>query len=91
MVTGFSEVGKHLTRGTVRLLVIAQHLDVSIQSKVSEIASIAKDNHIPIVYALTRKKIGQIYHPRKRMSIVAVLDIQHLESTFSAVIQMAQS
>ena len=50
----------------------------------------AEDMGVPVVTALTRKKIGQIYHYRKRMSIVAVLDYQNLEDAFQYIVKLSQ-
>ena len=82
MVSGFAEVKKHLIRGSVKLIVVAKNLDETIESKVSELQGIAQEHAVPVVFALTRKKIGQIYHVRKKMSVVALFDYHDFENLF---------
>jgi len=91
IVSGFSEVKKHLLRGSVKLIILANHLDASVDSMIADTRTKAADKGVPVVTALTRKKIGQIYHFRKRMSIVAVLDYQDSEDAFESVIRLAHS
>ena len=83
-------MNKHLSRGTVKLVIIANHLDASVQPMISDTTIKAEEKGVPVVTALTRKKIGMIYHFRKRMSVVAVLDNQNLEDAFELVITLSQ-
>ena len=56
---------------------------------VSSIIADAKQNGIPLVFALTRNKLGQIVGKRMRISAVAVLDHNGADDQFKAMLQAA--
>ncbi len=48
-----------------------------------------KENDIPLVFALTRKKMGELYGHRKRVSAVAVLSHASCEDIVSRMVALA--
>jgi ribosomal protein L7Ae-like RNA K-turn-binding protein len=45
--------------------------------------------HVPVVFALSRKKIGQVFGSKKRMSAVTLLDVTGVEEMLGVVLQLA--
>jgi len=73
MISGFSEVLKALNRDSLILVILANGLDSSLAPQVSEIQSKTTEKQVSLIQALSRKKLGQIYHPRKKMSVIGIL------------------
>jgi ribosomal protein L7Ae-like RNA K-turn-binding protein len=44
---------------------------------------------VPVVFALSRKKIGQVFGSKKRMSAVTLLDVTGVEELLGVVLQLA--
>jgi ribosomal protein L7Ae-like RNA K-turn-binding protein len=45
---------------------------------------------VPVVFALSRKKIGQVFGSKKRMSAITLLDVSGVEELYGAVLQLAE-
>jgi ribosomal protein L7Ae-like RNA K-turn-binding protein len=45
---------------------------------------------VPVVFALSRKKIGQVFGSKKRMSAITLLDVAGVEELYGAVLQLAE-
>ena len=45
---------------------------------------------VPVIFALTRKRLGQIYGCRKRVSAVALLDFQGIEELHDQLVALMQ-
>jgi ribosomal protein L7Ae-like RNA K-turn-binding protein len=44
---------------------------------------------VPVVFALSRRKIGQVFGSKKRMSAVTLLDVTGMEDLLGVVLQLA--
>ncbi|WIA31020.1 hypothetical protein OEZ86_001058 [Tetradesmus obliquus] len=45
---------------------------------------------VPVVFALSRKKIGQVFGSKKRMSAITLLDVGEVEGLLGAVLALAE-
>jgi selenocysteine insertion sequence-binding protein 2 len=45
---------------------------------------------VPVVYALSRKKLGDVYGTRKRMSAIAVLELNGVRELVEQISSLAQ-
>lgn len=45
---------------------------------------------VPVVFALSRMKIGQVFGSKKRMSAIALLDVTGVEDLFGMMLQLAE-
>ena len=46
---------------------------------------------VPVVFALSRKRLGQVFSVRKRMSAIALLDVSGVEDAYGRVLALAAS
>ena len=70
-----------------------EHMDVTggVDNHLADIMDKCEEQHVPLIFALSRKRIGQIYSGRKKVSAVALLDIHGVEGLHgSAVALMVQ-
>ena len=94
LVFGLREVAKAVQLKRAKAVVVAPNIE-RIESEgglddvVSSIIADAKQNGIPLVFALTRNKLGQIVGKRMRISAVAVLDHNGADDQFKAMLQTA--
>ena len=94
LVFGLREVAKAVQLKRAKAVVVAPNIE-RIESEgglddvVSSIIADAKQNGIPLVFALTRNKLGQIVGKRMRISAVAVLDHNGADDQFKAMLQAA--
>lgn len=68
------------------MIIIANDFDDSFKSILDEIIVKAKEKQIPIIYSLTRKKIGSIYHKGKKMCLIGILDYNGANKEYQSLI-----
>eukprot|EP00878_Enallax_costatus_P000564 GHUV01000662.1.p1 GENE.GHUV01000662.1~~GHUV01000662.1.p1 ORF type:complete len:451 (+),score=183.33 GHUV01000662.1:443-1795(+) len=102
-VCGLRESCKALKAGKVKAVLLAPDIQLN-RSDRPELRSEVLDNRVndilkgcckpgepgvPVVFALGRKQIGQVFGTKKRMSAVAVLDVSGVDDLFEMVLQLA--
>ncbi|KAI8475852.1 MAG: hypothetical protein J3K34DRAFT_16930 [Monoraphidium minutum] len=77
---GMREVRKAVRSGGALAVVIAPNIDVeqaeseALEEQISGILGASAAGGVPVVFALSRKRLGEIWGARKRMSAIAVVD-----------------
>jgi selenocysteine insertion sequence-binding protein 2 len=69
---------KHARAHTIILAPDIEQLEVdwALSDAVDSIIAACKETNTPVVFALSRKKLGEIYGVRKRMSAIALLRME---------------
>jgi selenocysteine insertion sequence-binding protein 2 len=60
-----------------------------LNDSVQDIITACSASDIPVVFALSRKKLGEVYGFRKRMSAIALLDVSSVQDIMAQVLQLA--
>ena len=95
LVFGLREVHKYVTLQRAKALVIAPNIEETEQEGglddvLGKIIEEAKANGTPLIFALTRGRLGQIVGKRMRISALAVLDESGAEQQFKAMLDDAK-
>jgi ribosomal protein L7Ae-like RNA K-turn-binding protein len=98
LLYGLREAMKAVKLGKVKSLIVAPNIEqTSAESKgrgpddaLAHILAAAEEREVPVVFALTRAKMGKIVGSRSRISIVAVLDCSGAEQLHKQVLEMAR-
>ena len=98
LLFGLREATKAVNLGKVKSLIVAPNIEqTSAESKgrgpddaLVRILAAAEEREVPVLFALTRAKMGKIVGSRSRVSIVAVLDCSGAEQLHKQVLEMAQ-
>ena len=80
-VCGLREVRNAVKLHRVVSVVMAPNIDQmdATDGILMDIKEKCEEQHVPLIFALSRKRLGQIYGNRKRVSAVALLDIRGIE------------
>lgn len=94
-VCGLREVCKAIKGGKALAVVLAPNIESNeaeggLNDSVQDIITACSAADIPVVFALSRKKMGEVYGFRKRMSAVALLDVSAVQETMTLVLQLAR-
>ncbi|KAK9800307.1 hypothetical protein WJX73_010757 [Symbiochloris irregularis] len=87
LVSGLREVAKAVRMRKVQAVVVAPNIE-QIESEgglddlLASILEQAEQNAVPVVFALSRKKLGQVFGCRKKMSAIAILDAGGAEELY---------
>ena len=95
LVFGLREVHKYVSLQRAKALVIAPNIEETEQEGglddvLGKIIEEAKANGTPLIFALTRGRLGQIVGKRMRISALAVLDESGAEQQFKAMLDDAK-
>lgn len=79
-VCGLREVRKAVRGGKARAVLLAPNIEAmeaegGLNDSVDEIIRCCNTSDVPVVFALSRKKMGEVYGFRKRMSAIALLEL----------------
>jgi len=93
-VCGLREVCKAIKAGKATAVLLAPNIEQveaegGLNDSVQDIIAACSTSDIPVVFALSRKKMGEVYGFRKRMSAIALLDASSVQETLNQVLQMA--
>ncbi|KAK9814056.1 hypothetical protein WJX72_000039 [[Myrmecia] bisecta] len=94
LVSGLREVAKAVRLSKAKTVVVAPNIE-QIESEgglddlLTSILQQAEQNNIPIVFALSRKKLGQVFGCRKKMSAIAILDYSGAEAEYRTMTDLA--
>ena len=87
------EVRKALTLKKAVSVIVApnvEQMDVTggVDNHLADIMVKCEEQHVPLIFALSRKRIGQIYGGRKKVSAVALLDIHGVEVLHGSAVSL---
>ncbi|KAG1654653.1 hypothetical protein FOA52_010281 [Chlamydomonas sp. UWO 241] len=93
-VCGLREVCKSVKLARARSVIIAPNIEQmytvgGLDDHLQDILTMCGEQGVPVVFALTRKRLGQIYGCRKRVSAVALLDFEGIEELHGHMAGMA--
>ncbi|KAK9858850.1 hypothetical protein WJX84_009351 [Apatococcus fuscideae] len=94
LVSGLREVAKAVKSRRARVIIVAPNIE-HIQTEgglddlLTSILSQAGELGVPVVFALSRKKLGQVFGCRKKMSAIAVLDFSSAEGMYNRMTSLA--
>lgn len=93
-VCGLREVCKAIKGGKAVTVLLAPNIEQveaegGLNDSVQDIITACGASNIPVVFALSRKKMGEVYGFRKRMSAIALLDVSAVQDVWTKVVQMA--
>jgi selenocysteine insertion sequence-binding protein 2 len=93
-VCGLREVHKAIKAGKAVAVLLAPNIEQNeaeggLNDSVADIVKACASADIPVVFALSRKKMGEIYGFRKRMSAIALLDVSAVQDTMARMLQLA--
>eukprot|EP00793_Prasinoderma_coloniale_P005529 PRCOL_00004937-RA len=96
LVSGLREVTKGVKLGRAKAVVVAPNVEevtgeAGLDSMLSNIITLARERGIPVVFALTRNKLGAAMGRRARMSAVAMFDYSGADEQFKAVVAAAKA
>jgi len=94
-VCGLREVRKVLRLRKARLVIAAPNIegvsaDGGLDEFLGDILAMCEEQNVPSVFALTRKKMGEIYGARKRVSAVALLELNGVDDLVGQVLDLAE-
>eukprot|EP00879_Flechtneria_rotunda_P009717 GHRR01010166.1.p1 GENE.GHRR01010166.1~~GHRR01010166.1.p1 ORF type:complete len:336 (+),score=105.56 GHRR01010166.1:396-1403(+) len=94
-VCGLREVRKAIKSGKAKAVLLAPNIEQveaegGLNDSVEDILSLCRVDKVPVVFALSRKKMGEVYGFRKRMSAIALLDVNGIQELFNQVSQLAE-
>lgn len=93
-VCGLREVHKAIKAGKAVAVLLAPNIEQNeaeggLNDSVADIVKACAAADIPVVFALSRKKMGEIYGFRKRMSAIALLDVSAVQEMMARMLQLA--
>eukprot|EP00798_Chlamydomonas_sp_ICE-L_P022906 gene22906-30083_t len=93
-VSGLKEVLKSVDRKKAAMVIVAPNIEQmdaegGLDSTLTLIIDRSAEVGVPLIFALTRKRLGAIYGVRKRVSAVALLSCQGVDSLKVQALQLA--
>jgi selenocysteine insertion sequence-binding protein 2 len=93
-VCGLREVRKAIKSGKARAVLLAPNIEQieaegGLNDSVDDIIASCGAAAVPVVFALSRKKMGEVYGFRKRMSAIALLEVGGVQEVFEQVLNLA--
>jgi len=94
-VCGLREVRKSVKLGKAKAVLLAPNIEQveaegGLTDSVDDILASCTAAEVPVVFALSRKKMGEVYGFRKRMSAIAVLEVGGVQDVFETVLRLAE-
>ncbi|DBA75326.1 TPA: Selenocysteine insertion sequence-binding protein 2 [Trebouxia sp. C0004] len=95
LVSGLREVAKAVKLRKAKTVVVAPNIE-QIESEgglddlLGSILKQAEENGLPVVFALSRKKMGQVFGCRKKMSAIAILEYGGANELFHQMSALAK-
>jgi selenocysteine insertion sequence-binding protein 2 len=93
---GLREVRKAVKLKKAHVVILAPNIEQAetegaLGDHVESILRSCGEMGVPVVFALTRKKLGEIYGVRKRMSAIALLEVQGMQEVLGKVLELAEA
>jgi len=89
IVCGMREATKSVSLGKVKGIIVAPNIQPIKMSPnettypIDQIIQSCKSSQVPVIFALTRRKMGQLLGQRKTVSLFAILDVSGAEQDFN--------
>ncbi|KAJ4458421.1 putative selenocysteine insertion sequence-binding protein 2 [Paratrimastix pyriformis] len=92
LVFGLNEVLRGLRVEKAKCLVIPTNLDCigGLNEFLGEILRLAAQQHIPVVYAMTRAQLSRLFKRGRRIGAVAIYDMSGADAEYRTIIAMAE-
>ncbi|KAH3756422.1 selenocysteine insertion sequence-binding protein 2 [Pelomyxa schiedti] len=89
-VVGMHEVGRSVERGLSKCVIVAPNMEqaTALHQFVSKIIADARSHKVPVVFALSRRKIGKVLHKGSAVTMVSVLNVAGSENPFRRVVTL---
>lgn len=92
---GLREAKRAITRKKCKGLVVAPNLEVStleggLDDTVEELIELARENEVPVIFALSRNRIGKALGKSIRLSIVALHSVDGVHQQFKELVKLAE-
>ena len=85
------EVQQAIKHRRVKAVIAAPNIEHPLDHTLDQLVQLAESEGIPVIYALSRRKLGAVFHFRKKMSVVAILDWQGAKQEFDKLLEEAQN
>eukprot|EP01025_Chloroclados_australasicus_P031460 TRINITY_DN3179_c1_g1_i11.p1 TRINITY_DN3179_c1_g1~~TRINITY_DN3179_c1_g1_i11.p1 ORF type:complete len:631 (-),score=71.51 TRINITY_DN3179_c1_g1_i11:764-2656(-) len=95
MVSGLREVGKVVKNNKAKCIILAPNIERiesqgGLDDKLEELLDLCKQQEIQVVYALSRKRLGQVFGSRKKMSAIAILNMSGAQEMYNQILLLAR-
>jgi len=92
---GMSEAARNVKRGKAKCLVLAPNLDRSeadggLDDTVEDLMDLCFEHEVPVVFALSRNRMGKALGKNIRMSLVCVLSPEGVHQEFKQIIKLTE-
>ena len=92
---GLREAKRAITRNKCKGLIVAPNLEVStaeggLDDTVEDVIEMARENEVPVIFALSRNRIGKAMGKNIRLSIVALHSVDGVHQQFKEVVKIAE-
>ncbi|CAL1157226.1 unnamed protein product [Cladocopium goreaui] len=92
---GLREAKRAINRKKCKGLVVAPNLEVStleggLDDTVEELIELARENEVPVIFALSRNRIGKAMGKSIRLSIVALHSVDGVHQQFKELVKLAE-
>ena len=93
---GLREVRKAVKLRKAHVVFLAPNIEQAetegaLNDHVEGILGACEEMGVPVVFALSRKKLGEIYGVRKRMSAIALLEVSGMQELLARVLELAEA
>ena len=85
------EVQQAVKHRRVKAVIAAPNVEHPLDHTLDQVLQLADSEAIPVIRALSRRKLGAVFHFRKKMSVVAILDWQGAREEFDRLLEEAQN
>merc|ERR1719171_1860077 len=95
-VVGIKEVNRAVRKGRVKCILLAPDIEEisnagGLDDRVRDILRVSYEQDIPVVFALSRVRIGRSLGKSLRMSVVAILEVVGCRALYDDVVSVAYS
>ena len=92
---GLREAKRAMTRNKCKGLIVAPNLEIStaeggLDDTVEDVIEFARENEVPVIFALSRNRIGKAMGKNIRLSIVALHSVDGVHKEFKEIVKMAE-
>lgn len=93
LIVGLKEVARAVRQGKVKCVVVAPDIeDVSpsgagVEGKIREIVSICYQQDVPVIFTLSRSRIGWALGKSLRMSALAIVDVTGTNALYESILE----
>lgn len=92
---GLREVARAVQRGKAKCLVVAPNLEVcetegGLDDTVEDLVEACRDNDVPVIFALSRNRLGKALSKNIRLSCIAVLSAEGAHQQFKECIKLTE-